>query len=486
MPARSSSRRQLFGSLVLFCSGLLTAGRPCPAAAADPAPALNVLFIMADDLNNALGCYGHPLVKSPNIDRLARRGVRFDRAYCGFPLCNPSRASLWTGQRPDVTQVQENTTYFRKHLPDVVTLPQLFQKHGYYVARVGKLYHYGVPNQIGTSGLDDPPSWLEVVNPRGRDKDDEDKIFSIKPGTGYGATLSWLAADGTDSEQTDGIGAAAAIRLLEQHADHRFFLAVGFYRPHTPYVAPKTYFDLYPLEKIALAAEPGREGVPAPALTVTPANYGISADLQRQAIQAYHASTSFMDAQVGKLLDALDRLKLAERTVVVFTSDHGYHLGEHGLWQKQTLFEEAARVPLIVAAPGMKAQGTTSPRLVEHVDLYPTLADLCALPVPADLPGRSFRALLDDPTQAGKEAALTQLRRGGGMAADGYKGYSIRTERYRYTEWDGGRRGTQLYDHQTDPHELHNLADDPNRAQTVDQLKRLLQEALNGTTKSRG
>jgi arylsulfatase A-like enzyme len=218
--------------------------------------------------------------------------------------------------------------------------------------------------------------------------------------------------------------------------------------------------------------------VPAPALTVTPANYAISEDLQRQAIQAYHASTTFMDAQVGKLLDALDRLGLAERTIVVFTSDHGYHLGEHGLWQKQSLFEESARVPLIIATPGMKARGQASTRLVEHVDLYPTLADLCGLPIPNDLPGRSLRRLLDDPSGEGKDTALTQVRRGGGMAANGFKGYSIRTERYRYTEWDDGRQGTQFYDHQSDPHELHNLAADPNHAATVERMKRLLQEAL--------
>jgi uncharacterized sulfatase len=386
-----------------------------------------------------------------------------------------------TGRRPDTTRVQNNTVHFRSQLPDVVTLPQLFQQHGYFVARVGKLYHYGVPNQIGTSGLDDPPSWLEVVNPRGRDKDDEDRIFSITPGTGFGATLSWLAAEGTDAEQTDGIGASAAIRLLEQHADRPFFIAVGFYRPHTPYVAPKAYFDLYPLDQIVPVAEGGREGVPAAALTVNPPDYGISNERKRQAIQAYHAATSFMDAQVGRVLDALDRLGLAEKTVVVFTSDHGYHLGEHGLWQKQTLFEEAARIPLIIAAPGSKARGKASPRLVEHVDLYPTLADLCGMPSAADLPGRSLRPLLDDPDAPGKEAALTQVNRGGGMKSESFKGYALRTERYRYVEWDGGRRGRQLYDHQDDPHEQRNLADDPAHAGTIERLKRLLDATLAGT-----
>jgi uncharacterized sulfatase len=458
-------------------------------ARSEQAPARpNVLMILADDQGTALGCYGHPLVKTPNLDRLAGRGVRFERAYCQFPLCNPSRTSFLTGLRPDTTGVLENATHFRTNHPDAVTLPQLFQKNGYYVARVGKIFHYSVPAGIGTSGLDDPPSWQTVVNPRGRDVEDEPKIVSIKPGSSFGATLSWLGADGGDGEQTDGLGAEAAIRLLEQNKDRPFFLGVGFYRPHTPYVAPKGYFAMYPTDQIKLVTAPGREGVPAPALTVNPPNYGIDEDLQRQAVQAYHASTTFMDAQVGKLLDALDRLGLTEKTVVLFFGDHGYHLGEHGLWQKQSLFEESTRVPLIIAAPGLKGAGRSAPGLAELVDVYPTLADLCGLTPPAQLAGRSLRPQLDDPSAPGKHAAVSQVRRGGGGAANApakakaknaaFPGYAVRTDRYRYIEWDGGNRGRQLYDHQTDPNELHNLADDPKMADTVAELRRVLREIV--------
>lgn len=446
------------------------------AWAKGPAKKPNVLFLISDDLNNALSCYGHPQVKSPNIDRLATRGMRFDRAYCQFPLCNPSRASFMTGLRPDQTRVYGNKTHFRKTVPDTVTMPELFGKHGYFVARVGKVYHYGVPRQIGTDGLDDAQSWAKVVNPRGRDKDEEDKVFSMIPGK-FGGTLSWYAADGTDEEQTDGIGATEAIRILEQVRDKPFFLAVGFYRPHTPYVAPKKYFSLYPTEKIRLATGPAndRDDIPPPALPDKPEYAKLTDPLRREVMQAYYASTTFMDAQVGRVLDALDRLGLADNTIVVMISDHGYHMGEHGLWQKQSLFEESARVPLIISAPGMKNRGKATAGLAELIDLYPTLADLCGLPAPKNLPGRSLRPLLDDPTRKGKPIAMTQVyRRTKTRPWQRFKGYTIRTQRWRYTEWDGGKRGIELYDHDNDPAEFTNLAKNPKHADKVAELRGLM------------
>ena len=462
---------------------------PALATAADK-PKLNVLYIVSDDLNNALGCYGHSHVKSPRIDELAARGVRFDRAYCQFPLCNPSRASFLTGLRPDQTGVLENSTQFRKNVPDAVSIGQMFQQAGYFVARVGKLYHYGVPTQIGTDGLDDPPSWMAKFNPRGRDKDDEPKIFTLTPGQ-FGGTPSWLAAEGEDKEQTDAIGAEMAIKLLEENKDKPFFIACGFYRPHTPYVAPKKYFELYPKDQVPLAKTPegDLDDIPLPALQSR--RRDMDERLQREGMQAYFASISFMDQQVGRLLDALDRLKLANRTIVVFHSDHGYHLGEHGcLWQKQSLFEESARVPLIISAPGAKANGKPTPAVAELIDVYPTLAELCGLKAPANLPGKSLAPQLTDPANPGKGFALTQVRRGGGGAGKGKKakekakekaageggfpGYSLRTDRWRYTEWDGGMKGAELYDHESDPHEYTNLASDPKHAEIVKQLQEKL------------
>ncbi|HET6573417.1 MAG TPA: sulfatase [Fimbriiglobus sp.] len=445
-----------------------------PVFAADK---MNVLLVTSDDLTTtALGCYGSP-GKSPNLDKFAARGVRFDRAYCQYPLCNPSRASFLTGLRPDHTGVLENATHFRKKNPDVQTLPQTFRKAGYYVARVGKLYHYGVPLGIGTDGLDDPLSWEKVVNPIGIDRTQLDKVFSLRPGQ-FGGVLSWWAAPGADGEHTDAKGADETVKLLEANKDRPFFLACGFFRPHTPYVAPKKYFEMYPTESIKLPEVPEdhRQSAPDLAFGSSRKEHGTMTDAQRrEAIQAYYAATTFMDAQLGKVLAALDRLKLADKTVVVFLSDHGYHLGEHGLWQKMSLFENSARVPLVIYDPRAKGNGKTCTRTVELVDLHATLADLCELTAPKT-DGTSLKPLLDDPSAKWTEPAYTQVARGGKKKGNPVMGRSVRTERYRYTEWDGGKRGVQLYDYQTDPKELRNLADDPKYAGSVKEMKELLKK----------
>jgi uncharacterized sulfatase len=448
--------------------GVVMAWLTVPAVrAADSKP--NVLFIATDDLNCNLGCYGHRVVKTPHLDRLAARGTRFDRAYCQFPLCSPSRTSLLTGLRPDRTQVFDLKKHFRTVLPDVVTLPQLFRTNGYFTARVGKIYHYGVPGDIGTSGLDDPPSWDQFINPRGRDKTEEGRLTNHTPKRGLGSSLSFLKAEGTDEEQTDGIGATETIKLLEAHREHPFFLACGFYRPHCPYVAPKRYFDQVPLEQVRIPESPAAflDTVPKPAVasTVPWPWFGVTTMQARESLQAYWAAIEFVDAQVGRLLDALDRLKLAHHTIVVFWSDNGYHVGEHGLWKKQSLFENSARVPVIITAPGQKQRGRACKRTVELVDLYPTLADLCGLKPRHELAGRSLRPLLDDPGAVWDEPAFTQVWRGS------FPGYSVRTERWRYTEWDNGKKGVELYDYSNDPEETRNLAGDPKHAQTVAILK---------------
>jgi uncharacterized sulfatase len=465
--------RWLVGALLFVA--ILSA---CAHASSEPNKSkLNVLFITIDDLNCRLGCYGDPLVKTPAIDRLAQRGVRFNRAYCQFPLCNPSRASLLTGLSPDRTGVRENSTQFRKNIPSVVTLPQLFTASGYFVARVGKLYHYGVPNQIGTDGLDDPPSWQQVVNPRGRDRDEQDaKIINYVPtNKNVGGSLTWFVSDGADEEQTDGRVATEAIKLLEKHRDGPFFLAVGFYRPHVPCVAPQKYFDMVPLDKIKLPVDPPghyQSLVPA-SLSVRPANYGLSDEQQRLMIRAYLASVNYVDTQVGRVLAALDTLKLAERTVVVLLGDHGWLLGEHGHWQKMSLFEESARVPLVVYVPGKKGNGRSSPRTAELVDVYPTIAQACGVAPPKDLDGKSLVPLLEDPNAKWDKPALTQVTRGG--PKQGFLGRSARTERWRYTEWDEGNKGAELYDHDTDARELKNLAADAAYASVIRELKPHLQ-----------
>ena len=458
--------------LRLLLAGLLAAA----ALHAATPKKTNVLFIAVDDMNNDLGCYGSKVVKSPNIDKLAARGVKFDRAYCQFPLCSPSRSSIMTGLRPDQTRVFDLQYHFRTGLPDVVTLPQLFMKNGYYAARVGKIYHYGNPGDIGTDGLDDAPSWKERFNPAGVDKTElEPKFTNFTPQRGLGSAMGHYSdPTGRDEDHTDGMVATKAIELLEKHRNEPFFLAVGFYRPHTPYITPKKYFDLYPLEKIEVPQMPAgyEKTVPAPALASTRPwpNFGVTHEQARKSKQAYYASISFVDAQIGRVVDALDRLGLKDNTVIVFWSDHGYSLGTHGLWMKQSCFEDAARVPMIMAGPGIKA-GTPSPRVVEFVDVYPTLADLAGLEAPKNLPGASLRPLLANPTAAWNRPAFTQVERGG------VPGRSVRTERWRYTEWDvDGAAGVELYDHSNDPGEMKNLAADQKHAATIAELKALVRK----------
>ncbi len=337
---------------IILLSGLANASR-----AADAQPP-NVLFIISDDLNNFLGCYGDPRAKTPHIDRLAARGVRFDRAYCAFPLCGPSRNSLLTGLYPNSTGILANQQIFRQTIPSQHSMPQAFRLAGYFAARIGKLYHYNVPKSIGTNGHDDSGSWELELNPAGVDRlEEEPHIFTLTPGQ-FGGTLSWYASPKSDAYHTDGLNAEEAEWVLERCAkkpDRPFFLAVGFFRPHTPYVAPKDpYFGYYPEKEMPVVqgVKEDQADIPAAALgSYKKEQDKLTDELRRQCVQAYYASISFMDAQVGRVLDALDRLGLAENTIVVFTSDHGYHMGEHGLWQKMSLFEESSRVPLLVVAP---------------------------------------------------------------------------------------------------------------------------------------
>ncbi len=455
-------RIQSYFSAILFAfGGLAFALCVTSATSAEVNSRPNVLFLICDDLNCDIGSYRHPIVKTPNIDRLAERGVRFERAYCQYPLCGPSRASFMSGLYPDQTLIHRNAVYLRERVPDVMTISQTFRSANYLATRIGKIFHYSVPKHIGTSGHDDPYSWNYTINPRGRDKDEESQIFSLIPGN-FGGTLSWLAAEGTDQEQTDGIAATEAIEQLQKYSRSQrpFYLAVGLYRPHTPYVAPKQYFDRVSLDAIQVPAVPQDylSTLPGPAVkSITrKVQHQLKEDIAKQVIQAYYASIMFADAQVGRILDALESNGLSQNTVVLFTSDHGYHMGEHGHWQKTTLFENAARVPLIIAGPGVSEKGKTCTTPVEMVDFYPTLTELCGLDAPEHVSGVSLVPALRDVasplrsrTGEVRDSAFTQYE----------AGYSLRTTRYRYTEWGvNGSEGAELYDHESDPAELHNLA----------------------------
>jgi len=433
----------------------------------------NVLFIAVDDMNCDLNCYGNEAVHSPNIDRLAQMGTRFERAYCQFPWCSPSRTSIMTGMRPTTTQVFDLTTHFRDIHPEVVTLGQLFKQNKYFVARVGKIYHYGNPGQIGTNGLDDSLTWHERYNPYGREKGEEDLLIDYTPQRGIGSSLNWQAADGRDEEQTDGKVATQTIQLMQEHHDEPFFIACGFYRPHCPFVAPKKYFDLYPLEGIQRPFEPENDldDVPKAAQWTNPPYWGLEDEEIRNTIRAYYATISFVDAQVGRVLHTMDSLNLWDNTIVVFWSDHGYNLSHHQQWMKQSLFEQATRVPFIIVHPDQRKRGMASPRTVELLDIYPTLADLCSIKTPSTAEGVSLRPLLNDPFVEWNRPAYSQVWRW-----QGFPGYSVRTERWRYVEWGGGAKGVELYDHLEDPNEWHNLAEYPAYRPVVEKLQRLLRQ----------
>lgn len=447
----------------------LTAGAAAAVSAQSTRPK-NVLFLAADDMNNALGCYGHKLVKSPHIDRLAARGVRFDRAYCQFPLCGPSRASLMTGMRPDTTKVLGNNMDFRDYLPNAVTLPQLFKNSGYYSAREGKMFHMNVPTEVTLPRFQDAPSWNHSVSPGGPEAKTPGELHRLSPpGTQLG--MQWLSAASGEG-QSDSNAAERAIALLEKHRNEPFFLATGFLRPHLPFVAPSKFFDLYPLDSIPLPNNPpgDLDDIPAAAKGVRPFLWnqmGMNERQIREARRGYYASTSFMDEQLGRVLDALERLKLAENTIVVFWGDHGWNLGEHTRWQKMSLMEDSARVPLVVAAPGSKGNGKASTSLVEFVDLYPTLAELCGLKPPATLEGQSMAKLLDNPARPFKKAAFTQI------AYEDITGRAMRTPRYRYIRWEGKGGGEELYDHQNDPGEFTNLAQKADARSQLEQHRRM-------------
>jgi uncharacterized sulfatase len=462
-----SRRSFLLGGAALAAGPLISA----------PPKRRNVLFIASDDLNNTLSCYGHPIIRTPNIDRIARTGVRFDRSYCQFPLCSPSRTSLMTGLAPDTTTVYDLKKHFRDVLPDVVTLPQLFQKNGYFAGRAGKIYHYGVPGDIGTPGLDDKASWNKAVNPCGVDHSKEEPLLTnYTPKRGLGSSICFHASEAKDEEHTDGIVAAEIMAMMEEHRNEPFFLGAGFYRPHVPWIAPSKYFDLYPLERIQAPPFDESEMSIAPewAYFTKPANWGMTVLQRREAIRAYYASVAFLDVQVGKLLDAVDRLRLTQNTTIVFWGDNGYHLGEHGQWMKQMVFEPASRIPLLMGGAGIQTRGRGCGRTVELLDIYPTLAEVCGLEgTPPNLQGRSLRPLLDNPNAAWDKPAISQVRRAN--AGSPVDGYSMRTERHRYSQWNGGSLGEELYDYQKDPRELRNLATDPQ----VSGLKASMHQRLN-------
>ncbi|MCZ6793686.1 MAG: sulfatase [Planctomycetota bacterium] len=477
--------------LLAFVAAVTTLAILSPPAAAAPSR-LNVLFIAVDDLRVELGCYGGTPAVTPHIDRLARRGMLFERAYCQQALCNPSRASLLTGRRPDTLRLWNLTRHFRDTYPGIVTLPQRFKEVGYHTRNIGKVFH-----NWRTKIRGDPDSWSgPAVMHFARHGSDRPVVPSGSPPPNLAKARRTESRDVPDDAYFDGRVAELAVKALREIADRSFFLAVGFWKPHLPFNAPKRYWDLYDRAKLSLPAHPEPpEGVPALALhngrellgdKGRPLSSGEILELRH----GYYAAISYLDAQVGKVLDELDRLRLSGRTIVVFWPDHGFHLGENGLWCKTSNFELDARVPLIIATPRSKHPGARTGALVELLDLYPTLLDLCGLPPSPSSPkaaggleGVTLRPLLEDPTRAVKRAAYTQHPRPAYYKEEPRAmGCSVRTRRYRYTEWRDFRTGKvlarELYDHRRDPRESRNVVASPPDPAAFEEAVRLLDEAF--------
>jgi len=454
----------------------------------------NILLICVDDLKPMLGCYGDSTVKSPNIDRLAARGMRFDRAYCNQAVCAPSRNALLTGLRPQTLGIYDLGTNFRLAAPDAVTLPQYFKQHGYRAEGLGKIYHVGHGNHDDAETWSVPHWKADVVayalpkNRSRKNKSREEALFANVRGDEAKKLPrgpAYESADVPDNTYPDGQLADEAIRRLENAAKDEktpFFIAVGFLKPHLPFCAPKKYWDLYDRESFQL---PQRRTPPDGAPPYAPTSWGelrnyadmpekgpVADETARTLIHGYHAAVSFTDAQIGRVLDALDKTSAANNTIVVLWGDHGWHLGDHGMWCKHTNYEEATRIPLIVVDPRATTAGTHTAELIESVDVYPTLCQLAGLDAPRGLDGSSFAELINDPAAKTKDAVLHVYPRGKIL------GRAVRTARYRLVEWKepGASSETaaiELYDYETDPHETENRASD--ERELVGRLQTLLE-----------
>ena len=453
-----------------------------PVTAETESDRYNVLFIISDDLTyTALSCYGNEVCQTPNIDRLARRGVRFTRAFCQGTYCGPSRASFMSGYYPHATGVLGYKNP-RAQIGDRQTWSQLFKDNGYYAARVSKIYHMGVPGGIekGDHGADDERSWTERFNSKGpewRAPGDGETLEGVKGNQRAkprgGNTFVVVEADGDDLVHSDGKTAAKAVELIHKHKDKPFWLGVGFVRPHVPFVAPRSYYPPFkPYDKMVLPDNVAGDWDDIPKAGInykTSKNMRMDLRKQKKAVGGYYASVAYMDAQVGKVLDALDEAKLTDKTIVIFTSDHGYHLGEHDFWAKVSLRDESAGVPLIVCVPGKKPAVCDS--LVELLDLYPTVATLCGLETPAHVQGEDISKMIDDPTHTVRDAAFS--------VAPMRRGFLLREDRYAYIQYnENASGGIELFDMNTDPQQFNNLADDPKHADLVGRFKKKMTEKL--------